>query len=158
MDEIKYKLTNLARDLGIKFLPPRRGDAGYDLYYSGRNDVAIMPSEQVLLPTGVSIAIPFGYYGKVYDRSSMAAKRLYASAGVIDSSYRGEIMVVMRYDPDDRYYYISPQSRHDDTAIIRPGDKIAQIVIQPVLAWDTVLCDDLSETERGIGGFGSTGN
>ena len=121
--------------------------AGADLYACLENAVVIQPGDTAWIPTGVALEVPKGCAGLVYARSGMAAKRGLAPAnkvGVIDSDYRGEITVVLLN-----------HSKQPQT--IEPGDRIAQFVITPVLTPEYVLVDELSDTERGIGGFGSTG-
>ena len=101
----------------------------------------------VLFPTGVAMEIPQGYVGLVYARSGIACKRGLAPAnkvGVIDSDYRGEILVALHNDGS------LPRS-------IEPGERIAQLVIVPCLAAAFAEANELSDTERGAGGFGSTG-
>lgn len=122
------------------------GDAGMDLYAA--EDVELVPFERTLVPTGIAVAIPEGYAGFVQPRSGLAIKRglsLVNTPGLIDSHYRGEIKVIaINLDP------AQPIS-------ITRGDKIAQFVIQPVAYADLVEVEELDETVRGEGGFGSTG-
>jgi dUTP pyrophosphatase len=131
-------------------LPPpayaHEGDAGLDLRAAA--DAEIEPLARSLVPTGVSVAIPEGYAGFVQPRSGLALRQglgLVNSPGLIDSHYRGEIKVILiNLDP------------HTPISIAR-GDKIAQLVIQPVCRAEIVEVADLTETVRGDGGFGSTG-
>jgi dUTP pyrophosphatase len=122
------------------------GDAGLDLC-AARN-VEIPPFGRVLVPTGIAVAIPEGYAGFVQPRSGLALKRglsLANSPGLIDSHYRGEVSVVaVNLDAE------TPIS-------IARGDKIAQLVVQPVIRCELQESDALGETARGVGGFGSTG-
>lgn len=122
------------------------GDAGMDLYAA--EDVELAPFERTLVPTGIAVAIPVGYAGFVQPRSGLAIKQglsLVNTPGLIDSHYRGEIKVIaINLDP------VQPIS-------ITRGDKIAQFVIQPVTYADLVEAEELDETVRGEGGFGSTG-
>lgn len=122
------------------------GDAGMDLYAA--EDVELAPFERTLVPTGIAVAIPVGYAGFVQPRSGLAIKQglsLVNTPGLIDSHYRGEIKVIaINLDP------VQPIS-------ITRGDKIAQFVIQPVTYADLVEVEELDETVRGEGGFGSTG-
>jgi dUTP pyrophosphatase len=122
--------------------------AGADLYACIDTDQAVIrPHETKLIPTGISLEIPEGYGGFIYARSGIATKRGLAPAnkvGVIDSDYRGEVMVALH--------------NHGDVAqTIEYGDRIAQMVFVPYYAAEFELCDTLSETVRGEGGFGSTG-
>ncbi len=129
---------------GAAFEAPRSGDAGFDL--RACENMLIEAGKQVLVPTGVKVAIPEGYVGLVRDRSSMALKRIYTHAGVIDAGYRGEIKVVISNAGEASYH-------------IEQGAKIAQMVVVPCLiAAQQVASEDLlGVTERAQGGFGSTG-
>ncbi len=121
--------------------------AGADLYACLDADVVIGAGESVFIPTGLSMEIPKGYAGLIYARSGLACKRGLAPAnkvGVVDSDYRGEFMVVLHNHGSE------PQTVTD-------GERIAQLVVTPVLTPDFVVCDDLSDTQRAEGGFGSTG-
>ena len=118
-------------------------DAGWDLYAS--EDAIIDPSKAELISTDISFAIPEGYVGLIWDRSGMAAKRgLHRFAGVIDSGYRGEVKVCL-CNSSDKY------------CVINAGERIAQILFQEVPAFTMVEVASLDDTERGIGGFGSSG-
>ena len=129
---------------------PTRGSeqaAGYDLYMDNENPIAIFPHETVELFTGIAMEIPTGYFGAVYARSGLATKRGLRPpncVGVIDSDYRGNIGVAMHNDGREKQ-------------IIQPHERIAQIVIQPYLQVEFEESDSLTDTERGTGGFGSTG-
>lgn len=122
------------------------GDAGLDLYAA--SDVTLQPGERALVPTGIAVGIPEGFAGFVQPRSGLALKHglsLVNTPGLIDSHYRGEIKVI---------------AINHDTATpieIRRGDKLAQLVIQQVCRCSLVEVDELDETVRGEGGFGSTG-
>ena len=121
--------------------------AGADLYACEGGEVAINPGETKLIHTGLSLQIPEGYAGLIYARSGIATKRGLAPAnkvGVIDSDYRGEIMVSL-YNHSD-----APQT-------IADGERIAQLVITPFLKVEYNETDTLTDTVRGEGGFGSTG-
>lgn len=121
--------------------------AGADLYACEGGEVTIKSGETKLIHTGIAMEIPEGYVGLVYARSGIAVKRGLAPAnkvGVIDSDYRGEIMVA-----------IHNHSEIEQT--IADAERIAQIVIAPYLTVDFVETEELDETERGAGGFGSTG-
>ena len=121
--------------------------AGADLYACLDGALTINPHETILVHTGVAMEIPTGFAGLIYARSGIASKRGLAPAnkvGVVDSDYRGEIMVAL----------------HNHSAIpqtIENGERIAQLVIAPYVVADFVLSDELDDTERGAGGFGSTG-
>ncbi len=129
---------------------PTRGSkyaAGYDLYACIDEDVVIAPHENVKIGTGLSIAVPEGYFGAIFARSGLAAKQNLRPAncvGVADSDYRGEYIVALHNDSDEE-------------RIIKSGERIAQLVIMPFLSAEFTETDTLDETERGEGGFGSTG-
>ena len=121
--------------------------AGADLYACLEEPVKVLPGEAYLVHTGLAMEIPAGYAGLIFARSGLAVKQGLAPSnkvGVIDADYRGEIMVSL--------YNHSKEARQ-----ISPGERIAQIVITPFLAaqWEEV--QELKETQRGAGGFGSTG-
>ena len=121
--------------------------AGADLYACETGSVTIAPGETKLIHTGLSVEIPCGFAGLIYARSGLATKKGLAPAnkvGVIDADYRGEVMVAL-YN----------QSAAQQT--IEPGERIAQLVITPFLKADFLEADELSDTVRGEGGFGSTG-
>ena len=123
------------------------GAAGADLYACMEEEVTIQPGETAKIHTGVSMEIPFGCVGLVFARSSMGVKRDLAPAnkvGVIDSDYRGEIMVMLHN------HGCKPQT-------VIPGERVAQILIVPVFTPGFEVVDELSDTARGQGGFGSTG-
>lgn len=121
--------------------------AGADLYACIPDMVTIAPGETFFVPTGIALEVPKGCAGLIYARSSMGAKRGLAPAnkvGVIDSDYRGEIMVAL----------------HNHSASVQqiaPGERVAQMLITPVLTPAYEEVDALSDTDRGAGGFGSTG-
>ena len=121
--------------------------AGADLYALPDGDIEIKPSETVLIHTGISLQIPDGYVGFIFARSGIATKRGLAPAnkvGVIDSDYRGEIMV-------------SLHNHSDITQTVASGERIAQIVIMPYIKAEFIEYETLDETKRDKGGFGSTG-
>ena len=121
--------------------------AGADLYACLEEAVTIAPGEVYWVPTGIALEVPKGCAGLVYARSSMGAKRGLAPAnkvGVVDSDYRGEVKVVLLNHSNQ------PQT-------LQPGERVAQFVITPVLqpVYEEVV--ELTDTDRGQGGFGSTG-
>ncbi len=121
--------------------------AGADLYALCEADVTIEPSQTILIHTGISMEIPRGYAGLIYARSGLASKKGLAPAnkvGVVDADYRGEIMVALHNHGS------VPQT-------ISNGERIAQLVIAPFLCVNYEEADELSDTVRGAGGFGSTG-
>jgi dUTP pyrophosphatase len=124
----------------------RAGDAGLDLLAAA--DVDIAPGARTAIPTGIAVAIPEGYAGFVHARSGRALREglaLVNAPGLIDSGYRGEIrVIVVNLDAVEPIH-------------IKRGDKIAQLVIKPVEHAELVEMDELPDTQRGEGGFGSTG-
>ncbi len=121
--------------------------AGADLYACLDETVWIQPGETVWIPTGIALEVPKGCAGLVYARSSLGAKRGLAPAnkvGVVDSDYRGEIRVVLL-------------NHSQQVQKVENGERVAQFLITPVLTPAYVEAEDLSDTARGDGGFGSTG-
>lgn len=121
--------------------------AGADLYACLEESVTVEPGKTIFIPTGLSMAIPDGYVGLIYARSGLACKRGLAPAnkvGVIDSDYRGEFLVAL-------YNHGCEAQR------IEHGERIAQLVITPVVMPEYWEANTLDETDRGTGGFGSTG-
>ena len=121
--------------------------AGADLYAVLDGELTIAAGETKLIKTGLAMEIPEGYAGFIYARSGLASKRGLAPAnkvGVVDADYRGEIMVALHN------HSTQPQT-------VAAGERIAQLVIAPFLKADFVLAEELGETVRGEGGFGSTG-
>ncbi len=121
--------------------------AGADLYACLDAPIAVSPAETVFIPTGIALQLPVGYAGLIYARSGLACKRSLAPAnkvGVIDSDYRGEIIVALHNH--------GTQPRQ-----IAPGERIAQLVITPVFTPGFLEVAELDDTQRGVGGFGSTG-
>lgn len=142
-------------EIKVKKLDPRAvvpqhaspDSAGADLYALSDAPVTIMPHATEFIHTGLSIETPKGYVSLVFARSGLAAKGGLAPAnkvGVIDADYRGEIMVALH--------------NHSDVPVtVTDGQRVAQLVIVPVLGTSFVESDELTATERGAGGFGSTG-
>ena len=123
------------------------GAAALDLHACTDGDTVIAPHERVFIPTGIAAAIPEGYVGIMAVRSSMGARHginLANGIGVIDSDYRGQLHVTL-YNTTDQPY------------TVRSGDRIAQLMVMPVARPTVRVVDALAETERGTGGFGSTG-
>lgn len=144
METIKIKRT----DKNAKI--PMHGSeyaAGYDLYACTTNPITIPPHSTVKVGTGLAMEIPNGYFGAIFARSGLATKqglRPANAVGVIDSDFRNEVIVAL----------------HNDTVLpktIEPKERIAQLVVIPYLPLEFELVDELSDTERGSGGFGSTG-
>lgn len=121
--------------------------AGADLYACLEAPVTVAPGETMMIPTGLAMEIPQYHAGLIFARSSMGAKRGLAPAnkvGVIDPDYRGEFMVALHNHSSQ------PQE-------VAPGERVAQLVIVPVVTPGFTECEELSDTVRGSGGFGSTG-
>lgn len=137
------KLTETAK------LPERGSEyaAGYDLFADVQDYDWIKPEQTRMIGTGIAMEIPEGYFGGIFARSGLSTKEGLRPAncvGVVDSDYRGEIKVAL----------------HNDSTVERaiiPGQKIAQLVIIPYLTVEFEEVDELSDTVRGVGGFGSTG-
>jgi dUTP pyrophosphatase len=144
---IKIQIKKLRPDAVL----PTRGSeyaAGYDLYAcTGKGSVTIAPHTTEMIGTGLSLAVPEGYFGAIFARSGLASKQGLRPAncvGVCDSDYRGE--------------YITPLHNDSDSEkVVHDGDRIAQLVVLPYLDVSFDECEELSETARGDGGFGSTG-
>ena len=143
---MNIKIKRLSEEATI----PTRGSeysAGYDLYANIEKPVSITPHETVKIGTGWAIEIPDGYFGAIFARSGLATKEGLRPAnctGVCDSDYRGEYIVAI----------------HNDSDVVReitPHERIAQLVVIPYLYVDFKETDELSDTSRGEGGFGSTG-
>lgn len=146
----------------------KNGDAGFDL--RATEDVTIYPGETVLVGTGLAFEIPEGYNGEVRARSGMASKRMLApinEPGTVDAGYRGEVMVPLHnYAPSSIWRTEVFESgavktravpNNDGIQHVKRGERIAQMVIAPVETCEFIEVDELSETDRGVGGFGSTG-
>ena len=137
--ELKIKRIHPAAKLPSYGHP---GDAGLDLYAAV--DHVLAPASVYAVPTGIKMAIPPGYVGLVWDKSGISLKGVHRLAGVVDAGYRGEVQVVM-------------VNLGGEPFAIKPGMKIAQMLIQPVMSVSVVEADELDDTSRGEGGFGSTG-
>lgn len=138
------------KKLSSKAILPSYGSeyaAGADLYACVDEELNINPHETVLVPTGLAVELPLGFAGLIYARSGLATKKGLAPAnkvGVVDCDYRGEVKVALH--------------NHSEVAqTVAVGERIAQLVITPHLTAEFVESDELSETVRGAGGFGSTG-
>ena len=138
---VKLKDNAIVPTYGTEF------SAGADLYALPDSAIKIDAGETVLIHTGIAMQIPDGYAGMIFARSGIATKRGLAPAnkvGVIDSDYRGEIMVALH-------------NHSDKTQEIASGERVAQLVIMPYITAEFVESETLQETERASGGFGSTG-
>ena len=138
------------KKLNERAVMPTKGSeysAGADLYSAEPTSITVKPGETVFIGTGLAVEIPKGYAGLVYARSGIACKRGLAPAnkvGVIDADYRGEVCVPVVNLSAEEY-------------TIQPQERIAQMVICKVEKADITVTEELCETERGCGGFGSTG-
>ena len=143
--EINIKLLNENAKV------PTRGSeyaAGYDLYAATDYDIEIAPHSTVKIGTGISVELPNGIFGAIFARSGLATKKGLRPAncvGVCDSDYRGEYIVPMHNDTDE-------------VMTIASGERIAQLIVMPFVGIEFNIVDELTETKRGDGGFGSTGS
>lgn len=123
------------------------GAAGFDLYACINEPLTLKKGDTALIPTGIAVAVPDGFAAFIHSRSGLSIKHgicLLNSVGVIDSDYRGEICVGVIKATDEPY-------------TIEPNERIAQMVIKPAQTPELIETDELDSTERGAGGFGSTG-
>lgn len=148
---MELKIKALSPKIGKEIPLPRfatDGAAAMDLYACIDEPVTIAPGQRAVIPTGIAIALPENnYVALLFSRSGMGIKSgvcLSNSVGVIDSDYRGQVGVGLLNTSDADY-------------TVEPGDRIAQLMVTPVVRPHVVLVDELPETERGAGGFGSTG-
>jgi dUTP pyrophosphatase len=125
-------------------LPERKTGCSAGLDLCAPEALEVPPGWHVAIPSGFAFEIPFWHYGQIKERSSLALRRLIVHGGVIDCDYRGEIKILLFNESDE------PQE-------IQRHERIAQLLILPCLISDVVEVDDLSDTDRGVGGFGSTG-
>lgn len=132
---------------------PTRGSeeaAGYDLYACMEDYITIDPHQTVKINTGLCMALPSGYFGAIFARSGLATKwglRPANCVGVVDADYRGEVCVALHNDSEE-------------CRIVNPGERIAQLVLMeynPMIFEEVETVEDLGDTSRGTGGFGSTG-
>ncbi len=126
------------------------GSVAHDLYFASAGSITLEPGQLHKFPTGIAFEFPPPANGKViggriFARSSMGAKGVVTHAGLVDNDFRGEIMVIL-------------QNLGNNPVIINGGDRIAQIGLIEFVTFDIEVKDDLTETVRGTGGFGSTGN
>jgi len=139
--DVPVKIKKLVADVIVpKYAKP--GDAGLDLY--GRDTRTLELGEPHLFKLGFSLEIPPGYVALIKDRSGLATKGITVLGGVIDHTYRGELGVVL-------------VNTSDHEVLVKPGDRIAQLLIVPIATAQIEEAEELSETSRGDGGFGSTG-
>lgn len=144
-------MTVNIKKLNEKAVIPAYGSeyaAGADLYACLEGELTIQPHETAVIPTGIALELPVGYAGLIYARSGLATKKGLAPAnkvGVVDCDYRGEVKVALH--------------NHSGVAqTVSAGERVAQLVITPYITANFCEVDELSQTVRGAGGFGSTGN
>lgn len=140
LDVLRFK------QLDSRAVLPKRGSAlaaGLDV--CSIEDVEIQPKQRALARTGLAVAIPPGFYGRVAPRSGLAVKQgLDVLAGVIDSDYRGEVCIVL-------------YNTGDDAIVLPAGSKVCQLILEQIITPEAAWVNDLDETARGAAGFGSTG-
>lgn len=145
MDNVHVSIKILSRDAQIPHMA-YNGDAGVDLRSVDR--IVLEPQERAMVATGLAIALPEGYAGFVLPRSGLAAKHgisIVNAPGLIDSNYRGELKVILlNTDPDKSF-------------TIEIGDRIAQLIVMPVPTINFEQVEELTESQRGESGFGSSG-
>lgn len=144
-NNINYELTGSSKLIyGDSLKAKTSGSAGLDLYIT--EDAIITPNQPELVPTGLKVSIPSGYFGMVCVRSSLGLKGLGLAnqVGIIDSDYRGEILLAL-------------QSQTGQVMALQKGERVAQLIVVSHLPVEYVEVDSLEETLRGSGGFGSTG-
>jgi dUTP pyrophosphatase len=141
---VKVRVKKLSPDAKIP-KAARAGDVAFDLYST--IDYELRPGERFAVPTGIAVEIPTGYEGQVRPRSGLALKEgvtVLNTPGTVDSGYRGEVKTIMI-------------NHNEESFMITKGMRISQLAIRPVPEVEFVEVDELSDTERGEGGFGSTG-
>ena len=141
--------VNIKRLSDLAVVPTRGSEyaAGYDLYAATATPIDIAPHSTVKINTDIAIELPTNTFGAIFARSGLATKKGLRPAncvGVVDADYRGEVIVALHNDTDEMMS-------------IEPGERIAQLVVLPFIPVQFNIVDSLSETERGEGGFGSTG-
>lgn len=149
---MKLKIKRVSNKIGTEFKEPKYatpGSAGSDLVACIDEAITLEPGQIKLIPTGIAIQIPSaGYGGFIFPRSGLASRNginMANCVGVIDSDYTGEIKCPIQNNGQEEY-------------TIQPGERIAQLVIMPVVQAEFEYVDNLEKTERGAGGFGSTGS
>ena len=144
MLKIKYKVLEYAKDLPL-INYQTDGSSGMDLYSANISNITLEPLDRMSIPTGICMSIPLGYEAQIRPRSGLFIKNgINANFGTIDSDYRGEIKVILFNHGKDEF-------------LINNKDRIAQMVLVPVIKMELEETDNLPNTVRGEGGFGSTG-
>jgi dUTP pyrophosphatase len=146
---VRVRFRRLAHAAGLPLpAPASEGSAGLDLRAAIDGETTLAPGRRLLVPTGFAVQLPAGHEGQVRPRSGLAARQgvtVVNAPGTVDCDYRGEILVALVH-------------LGDEPLVLRRGDRIAQLVVAPVAAVEVEEAAELGETERGVGGFGSTGN
>jgi dUTP pyrophosphatase len=145
--QIALEIQLLREGLSVMPSYATAGAAGLDLHAALEAPKTLQPGERAAIPTGVALGLPTGYEGQVRARSGLASRHgiaLVNAPGTVDEDYRGEVHVLIVNLGQEAY-------------TIQPKDRIAQLVVAPVTRVETVRVEELGETERGVGGFGSTG-
>ena len=148
MGRVQLSIKRLPHGKGLplpQYATP--GSSGLDLSAAIADSVTLLPGERVCVPTGICVAVPEGYEAQVRPRSGLALKHglgMVNAPGTIDSDYRGEVKVLLI-------------NLGTDPVVIRRGDRIAQLIVAPVVTAEVIEVDDLPPTARGSGGFGHTG-
>lgn len=140
-------MSLLVKKLAQDALIPNKqtdGSAGYDLFSYNDYELRTSPS-RVLIETKIAITVPKGTYGRIAPRSGLSCKHIHVGAGVIDRDYTGEIKVLL-YNLNDTPYHI------------KKGDRIAQLILEKIETCQVEEVEELSSSDRGAGGFGSTGS
>lgn len=159
---MQLKIKRLT-DTAVLPVKAHETDAGFDIYTD--ESIMIKSGQTVAVSTGLAMEIPAGYYGKLKCRSGYSLKSdLRVIEGTIDADYRGEVKVICEVKPYS-FAVVNAEPANKrwgerlkvDSVCINQGDKIAQLIIQPVPAFEIEECDELSESMRGTNGFGSTG-
>lgn len=166
--KILVKYASLEAERHVKFAHAIEDDAGYDLYNGTDQTIVVKPGEMVEVPSGISLKVPSGYYGHIGARSSTWYKKhLFVMNAVIDAGYVGPLFVcVCNLTVKQRRTIRLPGFTFEETkdqqwgespVIIKPWERIAQMLILPVPVVEVIKVDELPKTKRGTGGFGHTG-
>jgi dUTP pyrophosphatase len=146
LEPVKFRKLPHAANLPLPSYESNQA-AGMDIRAALNSTIELGPGERKLIPTGLQMALPTGFEAQIRPRSGLAIKHgitMLNSPGTIDSDYRGEVKVIAI-------------NHGSETFVINHGDRIAQMVIAPVVQVQIIEMDELDDTERGVGGFGSTG-
>lgn len=138
----KFRIALLSNNAKVPTLGSP-GAAGYDLYAA--EECLVHPENRALVSTDIAVEVPIGYYARIAPRSGLACKGVTVDAGVVDADYRGTVKVLLvNHKKVDPYH-------------VKKGDRIAQMILEKILTLEIEVVDSLGSTERGTGGFGSTG-